>query len=994
MRRGEFEMKLLSELARDWSVTAAVTLKKELGLDGIDCEVSVRYIFGDHRPVVAGVSGLHFYAPVIDNLLECGELYAFFEDIFAAGESVLIESRDSGEIGIIRGKAGKSRNVLTTFGQAGLIKAAVKDAAAWGGRLNDEGELIADLKSPQPGPNYYTNMLIGNRIAFERPLQSTPKSVVDRLGRGSFRSHADMQVLATRWDYRPEENGFPANRQFYLIENGRVIFYSADPLRSNIVKAQCIHSQNNTQILYETECGLAIKRTIFILPQEDDLPIATEVQTIEIKNCGGADRSLRLVYTGMFGTTSTDALKNDVIYTTVICQSHVLLNEDGKIAAVSYDYNPGWEKGNIRFNSLMLHEGEKNIYPDEFCFNYNEFVGDGTLETPHGAVRLTNRHTRRGPGFFALSAPFCINAGETVTADNFTGLVSSVVDPQFDSGTFTRQISALLDRFARAGDTANVLKGICGFAKEYASFLTVVHPHKAYECYVNKNLPFQVFYQTFVSRSFDQTQKGYREIGFREIQDIYASMYYFVAAGKTDFVKKLLKEWISNIHEMGYANHNFYWQGKEPGLYSDDALWLVQALDRYVTLTNDYKFLEESCPMAGGGERVIFNTVKALITYSAKISVGGHGLPMIDKADWNDCLRVDPEPLNGPEKERAYNQQIARSGKYGDPLVSEFSESVMNGFLLKCAADAARKMADALGDGSYAAVLDTLSTELREKLQKHCWKGDFFARVLFNRKNNQGLQYLGASGDGLAVEPDSDGTYYINSFSWAILSDTADERQIAVMLDTMNRHLKTPYGFRLCTGADYPKIAPRIDVALYFTGDRENGAIFKHANMMAAAAMLKAANTVSDRALASELARTAYWIIDIVMPYRTIESPFEICGNPRFCTQYNNSETGENIGPTLSGTSTWLLLSLILALGLNFTQGGIEFTPLIREGETTQTLILKTSGAVYDIKVTKPIGFYRAAEGCRVLLDGMPHAGSLIPLFIDGKTHRVEMKFE
>jgi len=62
-----------------------------------------------------------------------------------------------------------------------------------------------------------------------------------------------------------------------------------------------------------------------------------------------------------------------------------------------------------------------------------------------------------------------------------------------------------------------------------------------------------------MSRSFGQTQKGYREIGFREIQDLFASMYYFINIGYQDFVKELLFEWTANVYKMGYANHNFYW---------------------------------------------------------------------------------------------------------------------------------------------------------------------------------------------------------------------------------------------------------------------------------------------------------------------------------------------------------------------------------------------------------------------------------------------------
>ena len=221
-------------------------------------------------------------------------------------------------------------------------------------------------------------------------------------------------------------------------------------------------------------------------------------------------------------------------------------------------------------------------------------------------------------------------------------------------------------------------------------------------------------------------------------------------------------------------------------------------------------------------------------------------------------------------------------------------------FLLKVALDAAIGIFEKLGDTVYVSELKASSAALRHSLVRNAWKGDYFARLLFNRKDKPDLTYLGAGGDGLQIEEGAAGTYFLNSFSWSVLSDCADEEQISIMLDSLDRNLRTPFGFRLCTGVDYPRIAPKIDVALYYAGDRENGAVFKHANMMAAAAMLRAAGRVGNRDLAERLARTAYWVIDCILPYRTLQSPFETCGNPRFCTQYNNSETGENIGPTLS----------------------------------------------------------------------------------------------
>jgi len=398
---------------------------------------------------------------------------------------------------------------------------------------------------------------------------------------------------------------------------------------------------------------------------------------------------------------------------------------------------------------------------------------------------------------------------------------------------------------------------------------------------------------------------------------------------------------------------------------------------------------------SGAGEkRTILETIKAIITYSAKISVGAHGIPLIDKADWNDCLRVDPDFIEGAKKIEIYKSQLEAKGKeYGSvPFESEYSESVMNGFLLKVAIDAAKGMFEKVGDNEYANELDDLSNKVKEDLRSSAWKNDFFARVLFNRKDKPELQYLGAAGDNLQVE-DAPGSYFLNAFSWSVLSGCADESQIETMLDSMDKYLKSPYGYRLCSTVDYSKIAPKIDVALYYPGDRENGGVFKHANMMAAAAMLKAAKTVDNEALAARLAETAYWVIDCILPYKTLQHPFDSCGNPRWCTQYNNSDSGENIGPTLSGTSTWLLLCLFSCFGVEFTSDGLICEPLLRSGETSLNVTVNSGVAVYDINVTKPEGFKRTKEGVKLTCDGETLAGTTVPVFADGKVHKVVVSF-
>ena len=346
------------------------------------------------------------------------------------------------------------------------------------------------------------------------PLQTTPKSVVDRFGRGSFRSHADTQVLATRWDMRAEENGFPANRQFYIVEDFKKIFYSADVNDENIESAFCTHSQNHSIIEYRTKCGLEIKRTIFILPQYEGLPLATEVQRIEIKNTSGKKRNLKIVYTGMFGTGTPHAIFEDVVYTNVIMQASVLMQDGGGIAAISPDYYPEQCREDLRFSTLMIRNGNNVEFPKEFCSNYNEFVGNGTLENPENLTKLSNNLYRKGPGFFALAGDLTIEPGDVGVVDNFTGLVSSKANPDFDyDNTLIEEVSNLINKFMDKDEVLKALDKNIEFYDKYRNFVQLNSENQELNTYFNRNLPFQILYQTFVSRSFCQTQKGYREIG-------------------------------------------------------------------------------------------------------------------------------------------------------------------------------------------------------------------------------------------------------------------------------------------------------------------------------------------------------------------------------------------------------------------------------------------------------------------------------------------------
>ncbi len=995
--KSEQSKKVGSIVARDAEIDPIRVLKRQFPLcnvDSVPCDAIFKTAAFEQ---VIGVIGHSANLPILDLLFSMDDMVDFI-GTFESNCSILI-CLALDEKKIFSCESGKTQEITIPVEIDKRLDDLFVNLDHWAGFLNSKGEHVVSLNFPAPGPHFHINLLLGNRIDDVNSLQATPKSVVDRFGRGSFRSHAATQVLAARWDLRAEENGFPANRQFYLLEKGKIIFYSGKSNSPNIQSAECTHSQNFTKIEYHTHCGLIIRRFIFILPHKKGYPLAVESQRVEIiaqQRCDN-NRKLRFVYTGMFGTSAPHALWEDVLYSNIIMQAKIVRDRENNLIAVGSDYYPAEFKKDLRFHCTLAHTRGGPVFPDQFSFDYTEFVGGGTLEEPLGAAQLSNRINRKGPGFFAVGLDIDLELKQEVKIDNFTGMVSSPPNGRPSERQYHCEIETLLKDHLDPYQSERDLARIKDSLNQFCRFLQVKSNDQDFDNYFNRNLPFQVLYQTFVSRSFGQTQKGYREIGFREIQDLYASMHYFIGMGKQFVVKNLLRQWIENVYELGYANHNFFWEGKEPGKWSDDALWLIPAVYRYISLSGDSRILIEEFQVAGPAPKVrrkLIDTLSAIITYSAKISVGRHGFPLIDSADWNDCLKIDQHFIDGPEKEQQYHKQIAAGGSFGDPLAGDFSESIMNAFLLKHGIDLAVEMSGKLNDGNSGSRLRNLSNQLCIRLQSHAWKKDFYARVLLNRLECRPYTYIGAFGDGFSGDPAIPGTYFLNSFSWSILSDCATDQQVETMVATVESYLRSPYGLKLMTPAVLERVAAGTATGHYFDGDRENGAVFKHAAVMAVAALIKASKTVRIYSLARRMAELAYWMIDLVLPYNSLKDPFRLGGNPRFCTQYINSKTGENIGPLVSGTSSWLLLSLYTAYGLDFRSSGIFIDPILREEETQIDYEVNTGQACYRIRITKPEGFFRILDApYSFVLDHINLNKNHIPLFRDNKEHHVQITF-
>ena len=201
---------------------------------------------------------------------------------------------------------------------------------------------------------------------------------------------------------------------------------------------------------------------------------------------------------------------------------------------------------------------------------------------------------------------------------------------------------------------------------------------------------------------------------------------------------------------------------------SDDQIWLILALDKYLKYTNNYSFLKKRfCVAASKKRRTLYDTLKAIIRYSGEISVGKHGLPLLDKADWNDCLKIDDDCLDGPTKEKLYKAQLRKNKQvFGVPFENHLSESVMNAFLLDIAIKDMLKISKQLKDQEYVNHLNELKEKLESNIQKFAYVDGYFARVLINREDSK-YKYVGTPHDGLSITKEMDGSIYLNFFRFS-----------------------------------------------------------------------------------------------------------------------------------------------------------------------------------------------------------------------------------
>ncbi|EPO5778546.1 GH36-type glycosyl hydrolase domain-containing protein [Vibrio harveyi] len=373
---------------------------------------------------------------------------------------------------------------------------------------------------------------------------------------------------------------------------------------------------------------------------------------------------------------------------------------------------------------------------------------------------------------------------------------------------------------------------------------------------------------------------------------------------------------------------------------SDDHLWLVPTICKYVMETGEHSFFDEVIPYADGGDATVYDHMKAALDFSAEY-VGQTGICKGLRADWNDCLN-----LGG-------------------------GESSMVSFLHFWALQEFIDLAKYLGKQADVEKYTEMAANVREACETHLWddEGGWYIRGL--TKN----------GDKIGTAQQAEGRVHLESNTLAVLSGAVSQERGEKAMDAVDENLFSEYGLHL----NSPSFAtPNDDIGFVtrvYQGVKENGAIFSHPNPWAWVAEAKLGR--GDRAMKFYDALNPYNQNDIIE--KRIAEPYSYV---QFIMGRDHQDHGRANHPWLTGTSGWAYFAVTnFILGVRTGFDDLTIDPCIPTNWSGFEVTRQWLGATYNIKVVNPDSVSKGVKS--ITVNGEAVSGASVPVQAQGSVNEV-----
>ncbi len=475
-----------------------------------------------------------------------------------------------------------------------------------------------------------------------------------------------------------------------------------------------------------------------------------------------------------------------------------------------------------------------------------------------------------------------------------------------------------------------------------------------YQCMVTFNM----------SRSASYFESGMgRGMGFRDsCQDLL---------GFVHMIPERARERILDIAATqfpdGSAYHQYQPLTKKGNLavgsgFNDDPLWLIAGVDAYLRETGDWGILDEQVPFDNDEtlSRSLMEHLRRSFNY-IPTHLGPHDLPLIGRADWNDCLNLN-----------CFSAHPGESFQTTGPSEGPVAESVFIAGMFVKYGRAYAEICRRRGLAGEAEECERAIDAMEKAVLSAGWDGKWFIRA------------YDAFGAPVGSRVCDEGQIFIEPQGMCVMAGIGRATgEAETALKSVKERLDTEHGIVLLQPAYTAYHLNLGEITSYPPGYKENAGIFCHNNPW-----ITCAETVLGHG------NRAYEVYSKTSPAYTEQRSDIHRTEPYVYSQMiagkDASAFGEAKNSWLTGTAAWSFVSVSQAiLGIKPGYDGLEIDPCIPSDLREFTVTRRYRGATYIIHVQNP----NAVEhGIKTLTaNGQTLTAPTLPLAKTGETVEVNV---
>ena len=652
------------------------------------------------------------------------------------------------------------------------------------GHFDDERKeyVIETPYTPLPWINY-----LGNEDFFGL--------ISNTAGGYDFYKDAKMRRI-TRFRYNnvPEDNG---GRMFY-IEDGKDRWSpSFMPLKTPLDKYECRHGLGYSVFSGEKN-SLSASLTCFVPLKE-----RAEVMLLKLRNESSEKKEIRTV--GAVEWCLWNAWDDFTNFQRNYSTGEVEIEDKAIYHKTEY------RERRDHYAFFSVNEKVTGYDSDRATF-LGRFNGwDSPASITDGKMGFS--HASGWSPIAALENRFTLLPGEEKSLVFVLGYIENKEEEKWEKKGVINKTKAheLQQRYGKAEDAERKLDELKAYWNTLLSTFSVSTGEEKFDRMVNIWNQYQCMVTFNMSRSASYYESGIgRGMGFRDsCQDLLGFVHIIPERARQRIID------IASIQfEDGSTYHQYQPLDKKGnadigGGFNDDPLWLVACTYAYVAETGDWSILDEMVPFNNDETKAksLLEHLRRSIGYTISHK-GPHGLPLIGRADWNDCLNLN-----------CFSSTPGESFQTCSNFESGKAESVFIAGLFVKYAKQYVEILSHLGLEEEKKEIEKEISLMTETVESAGWDGEWFIRA------------YDAFSDPVGSHSCDDGKIYIEPQGMCVMAGIGkDDGKAEMALKSVEKYLDTKYGIVLLQPAYKEYHLNLGEVSSYPPGYKENAGIFCHNN--------------------------------------------------------------------------------------------------------------------------------------------------------------------